>query len=95
VSRLVDDAHVVATRTTAFLTQAWNSPSAEGVQAAWDLRVGQKITARSQGLDLVGVGCLSDLGREHAAKSEMAGCAACAMTLSSRRSVAMAVRRCA
>ena len=35
------------------------------------------------------------LGREHAAKSEMTGCAAYAMTLSSRRSVAMAVRRCA
>ncbi len=44
MSRLVDDAHVVATRTAAFLTQAWNSPSVEGVHAPRDLRVGQKIT---------------------------------------------------
>ena len=35
------------------------------------------------------------LGRKHAAKSEMTGCAAYAMTLSSHRSGAMAVRRCA
>jgi hypothetical protein len=30
----------------AFLTQAWNSPSAKGVQTARDLRVGQKMTGR-------------------------------------------------
>ena len=33
VSRLVDDAHVVATRTGRVLTQAWNSRSAESVHA--------------------------------------------------------------
>lgn len=79
----------------AFLTHAWNSPSAKGVQAARDLRVGQKITDRISRAAPYGQWLPRRLGREHAAKSEMTGCAAYAMTLSSRGSVAMAVRRCA
>src|SRR5215217_3310123 len=79
----------------AFLTQAWNSPSAEGVQAALDLRVGQKIADRISRAAPYERWLPRRLCREHAAKSEMTGCAAYGMTLSSRGSVAMAVRRCA
>jgi hypothetical protein len=79
----------------AFLTQAWNSPSAEGVQAARDLRVGQKIADRISRAAPYERWLPRRLCREHAAKSEMTGCAAYGMTLSSRGSVAMAVRRCA
>src|SRR5512133_1840359 len=59
------------------------------------MRVGQKITDRMSKAGPCGRGLPRRLGREHAAKSEMTGCATYGMTLSSRGSVAMAVRGCA
>ena len=79
----------------AFLTQAWNSPSAEGVDPHLACESARRSRIGCQGLGADERWLPRRLGREHAAKSEMTGRAAYAVTLSSRGSVAMAVRRCA
>ena len=79
----------------AFLTQAWNSHRPRASTPHRTCESASRSRIGCQGLGACGRWLPRRLGREHAAKSEMTGCAAYAVTLSSRGSVAMAVRRCA